>query len=194
MPLNWGVSKSLTTSDLLPGEMVKLLNLLIDDKQHDRIPLAGSENEPLALDDFIYVDIVVTNEKCAEARSWLENRDAKLGDGQYGIFSARLKVGLLLEAADIPGIERIELPSSLFRQDKARLVSRFTKASAKQSGTKLTGAGVCVGIVDSGVDWRHGDFRTADGETRLDKFMWYLGSLDVAEYKRFEINQALMGK
>lgn len=35
----------------------------------------------------------------------------------------------------------------------------------------LTGKGVVVGIIDSGLDWRHPDFRRPDGSTRI-KFLW----------------------
>ncbi|MDE2058529.1 MAG: S8 family serine peptidase [candidate division NC10 bacterium] len=35
----------------------------------------------------------------------------------------------------------------------------------------ITGKGVVVGIIDSGLDWRHPDFRRRDGSTRI-KFLW----------------------
>ncbi len=34
-----------------------------------------------------------------------------------------------------------------------------------------TGAGVLVGVVDSGIDWNHADFQTSGGDTRI-KFIW----------------------
>ncbi|MBU0741542.1 S8 family serine peptidase [bacterium] len=35
----------------------------------------------------------------------------------------------------------------------------------------LTGEGVIVGVVDSGIDWRHGDFVNEDGESRI-MYLW----------------------
>ncbi|MBC8423730.1 S8 family serine peptidase [bacterium] len=83
----------------------------------------------------------------------------------------------------------------------------------------LTGKGVIVGVVDSGIDWRHGDFRTPGGETRI-MYLWdmvdtsyddsggtigneapvgvdYMGlDLDIRQgalYTRDDINAALQG-
>jgi len=47
------------------------------------------------------------------------------------------------------------------------------KAPDARSAYNVTGRGVIFGSIDSGVDWRHGDFRRADGSTRF-KFFWDL--------------------
>lgn len=46
-----------------------------------------------------------------------------------------------------------------------------SKALAARTNFNLTGRGVMVGLIDSGIDWRHGDFRTAEGKTRI-KALW----------------------
>jgi subtilisin family serine protease len=51
---------------------------------------------------------------------------------------------------------------------RANLV-RSRNPDGSFSGT--TGKGVIIGIIDSGVDWRHLDFRKPDGTTRI-KFLW----------------------
>ena len=64
-----------------------------------------------------------------------------------------------------------------------------------------TGAGVLVGVIDSGIDWRHDDFRNANGTTRI-KAIWDLygagsppptGFTDGAEWDENEINASLTG-
>jgi len=66
-------------------------------------------------------------------------------------------------------------------------------ASARQRFA-VSGKGVLVAIIDSGIDWRHQDFRTAEGKTRI-KYILDL-SLSGAYYggrviTEAEINQAL---
>ncbi len=45
------------------------------------------------------------------------------------------------------------------------------KAPQARAEFNVTGSGVVIGVVDTGIDWRHGDFRTVDGKTRI-KALW----------------------
>ncbi len=73
------------------------------------------------------------------------------------------------------------------------------KAAQARSENNVTGKGVVVGMIDSGIDWRHGDFRNADGTTRV-KALWDMsdaagsGPGGVGRvYSEAEINNALQG-
>ena len=104
---------------------------------------------------------------------------------------------LLTGLADIPEIEYIEKPKRLY----------FARTAGKRSSCMtpvqrpplaLTGRGILVAMLDSGVDYRHPEFRNPDGTTRI-RALWdqsiqgsppngyYLG----AEFTREQINEAL---
>ncbi len=65
-----------------------------------------------------------------------------------------------------PEVEYVEKPKELsFSVDHGRRAScMLDTGSGNVSGS---GAGVFVGIVDSGIDFSHGDFRNADGSSRI---------------------------
>jgi subtilisin family serine protease len=46
-----------------------------------------------------------------------------------------------------------------------------TNSSVKFAAEKLTGKGVIVGVIDTGIDWRHEDFIKADGTSRI-LYLW----------------------
>ena len=70
------------------------------------------------------------------------------------------------EISRFPQIEYIEKPKRLFfAADQARAASCLSLV--QEGGMGLTGKGVLVGIVDSGIDYFHQDFRNADGTTRI---------------------------
>lgn len=102
-----------------------------------------------------------------------------------------------------PQIEFAEMPKRLYFQ-----VDQGTEASCIRSVQReidgepgLTGKGVLIGIVDSGVDYRHPDFQREDGTSRILKLWdqsapkeagrppegYFLG----VEYGEEEINRAL---
>ena len=94
-------------------------------------------------------------------------------------------------------IEYVEKPKRLFfAVNQARAVSCITQVQI--SPWNLSGQGVLVGIVDSGIDYRHSDFIKEDGTTRILRLWdqtvpgnppkgYALGS----EYGPEQLNQAL---
>lgn len=78
-------------------------------------------------------------------------------------------------------------------------VNASIKAPDARSAFNVTGRNVVVGIVDSGIDFRHGDFLTSDGKTRI-KALWDMsdaagtGPNGVGKvYTSSEINSLLAG-
>lgn len=98
----------------------------------------------------------------------------------------------------LPEIEYIEKPKSLFFQvEEGRRVSCVD--SVQESGPALTGKGVLVAVIDSGIDYALRDFRNPDGSTRIYS-IWDQSAADGrppegynvgAEYTKERINEAL---
>ena len=103
------------------------------------------------------------------------------------------------ELAGFPEVEFIEKPKSLyFQTDVGRQASCIDTVQTPPYG--LTGRGVLVGIVDSGIDYENPDFRNEDGTTRIVSLWdqsvsgnppdrYAVGS----EFTREEINAVLAG-
>ena len=94
-------------------------------------------------------------------------------------------------------VEFVEKPKRLYFQlFQEKEASCIRSVQAGRNG--LTGRGILVGVVDSGVDFFHPDFRNADGTTRILK-LWDQsipgnppeGYRIGTEYTKEEINEAL---
>jgi subtilisin family serine protease len=92
------------------------------------------------------------------------------------LFGARLPLSALgaLQADGrvryIQAAHRIPPTNDLAMQDiRASLVRTFNGGVF----TGATGSGVIVGVFDTGIDWSHGDFKNADGTTRI-LYIWDL--------------------
>lgn len=84
-----------------------------------------------------------------------------------GIITASLPVSQINGATSAEGVGRVEL---------ARRVKKFNDVSHTLAGMNIpnagtsnapSGAGVIVGVIDSGLDYKHPDFRDADGNSRV---------------------------
>lgn len=97
----------------------------------------------------------------------------------------------------LPEVEFVEKPKSLyFQADVGRQTSCID--TVQSAPYDLTGQGVLIGIVDSGIDYRNPDFRNEDGTTRI-AYLWDqsisgnspAGYAAGSEFTREDINAAL---
>lgn len=98
--------------------------------------------------------------------SGLESPDVRVVPllGDYAVVTLPEKE--IQKFTSIPEVEYVEKPKSLyFSTNMGRSVSCIN--TLQNQGLKLTGKGVIVGCVDSGVDYTHEDFRNPDGTSRI---------------------------
>lgn len=112
--------------------------------------------------------------------------------GGYAIVRIRPELApLLLSAKEILWTE---VPSRVYTEvTNGRRAACVTALQAENPG--LTGRGVLVAIIDSGIDYTHPDFRNEDGTTRI-AALWdqTAGDLGGVLYTREQINAALGGE
>ncbi|MDZ7316397.1 MAG: S8 family serine peptidase [candidate division KSB1 bacterium] len=108
---------------------------------------------------------------------------------------ADLPLSALQRVAELPNVVYVEAP----HPDRAALDKSTVAVNAVKARNQrgVTGRGVIVGIIDSGIDWTHYDFRKPDGTTRI-KAMLDLsrsGAVYGGEaYDERQINEALEGR
>lgn len=99
--------------------------------------------------------------------------------------------------SDCPAVEYVEKPKRLFFQvENGKKASCITPV--QRPPLSLTGQGVLVAVIDSGIDYENEVFRNADGTTRI-RNLWDQtipgnppeGYVIGTEYTREEINEAL---
>ena len=61
----------------------------------------------------------------------------------------------------------VELPRNLFYETEAARIASCIPAVQRENGLNLTGKGVLVAVLDSGIDYAHPDFCTNEGKTRI---------------------------
>ena len=97
-----------------------------------------------------------------------------------------------------PQIESLELPKELYIVSAYNLISTCVAPVQRPGEYGLTGKGVIVAVIDSGIDYTHPDFRKEDGSSRI-LWLWDQTEQGVppagfsagAEYSRAQLDEAL---
>lgn len=95
-------------------------------------------------------------------------------------------------------IENLEFPKNLYITSQFNLISTCVSSVQDNRNLNLTGRGVVVAVIDSGIDYTHFDFRNKDGSSRI-LYIWDqtamgsppMGFTSGAEYSQEMINNAL---
>jgi subtilisin family serine protease len=119
--------------------------------------------------------------------------------GPYIVVSGSIPLDRLSDIERIGSVRRIE-SSRLLTPELDRCVSEVKADRLHSSDPAVKGAGTIIGIIDTGIDFRHPDFLNEDGTTRILHF-WNQnappspeGSVPYGrEYNRTQINAALEG-
>lgn len=96
-------------------------------------------------------------------------------------------------------VEHLELPKNLYFEGPNNISASCINAVQRTNGYNLSGKGVIVAVIDSGIDYMHPDFRNSDGTSRI-LFIWDqtangtppIGFYSGAEYNNQQINSAIL--
>ncbi|HEY3156470.1 MAG TPA: S8 family serine peptidase [Candidatus Eisenbacteria bacterium] len=115
----------------------------------------------------VIVDLIIEGDVPVEL---LRGKGIEVNTRIGRLMTARCPLPLLPELLDLPGIERVQVserckPNLNLSASDVGVTAVRTVPPPSFSGQ--TGSGVLVGDVDTGIDYAHGDFKKADGTTRL---------------------------
>lgn len=144
-----------------------LLNLALDSTARER---EKSWNLNVGYDEELKLWDVIVKYSGEEAGLYGEGITVVPLLGGYAIVT--LPESVLETYAERPQVEFVEKPKRLYFSDfQANTASCIRSVqnggSVPGNGRGLSGRGILMGIVDSGVDYRHPDFRNEDGTTRI---------------------------
>lgn len=117
-------------------------------------------------------------------------------DANYAIFT--LLLSDLPQLYSFNEIIYIELPKNLTYFLRESLNSSCITPVQRQTSFGLTGNGILIGIIDSGIDYTHPDFQNQDGTSRI-LFLWDQnldgnppqGFRNGSEFTKLQIDEAL---
>jgi subtilisin family serine protease len=130
--------------------------------------------------------------------AWIRLQGGRVVSGGARVLVAELPVAAIAALEEVPGVRRAEVPKILLpRLEECRGPATGLGSALDRHG--LTGEGVVIGVIDTGVDWSHPDFLDGNGESRIELFLHAGrdGGGDVSRYRTYgrqALNLALQGK
>lgn len=134
-------------------------------------------------------EIIVKHSGKLRERLWEQFPMVTMRDlsGDFAILDVPADV--VEDVINIEEIEYAEKPKRLyFAVNRAKAASCFLPVQSGSGAGNLSGCGVLVGIVDSGIDYFHEDFRREDGSSRI---LYLYDQVMDRVYTNEEINAAL---
>ncbi len=179
---------------------VRLMNVIEAVKQnqpsvHSNILAKHSSTEPL-------FSVIVHSPSIEEAKAI----DVQPMSFNGKLYTARITLDQLVELSNFSSVSYIEAPRMRYpKLDKSLIDMKVDKVHAGQvNSTVYKGKNVIVGIIDSGIDWKHLDFRS-DTDTTKSRILFLWDQTDTrsgvgpagynygAEYTQTQINNELDG-
>ncbi len=87
-------------------------------------------------------------------------------NGRFSLAAGTLPIDRIDDLATIPHVLRVEA-SQNFTRELHSSVSEISAAPLHSATTAFTGVGVVIGVIDTGIEYRHQVFRKADGTSRI---------------------------
>ena len=162
----------------------------------------GPASRPSATipDNLLTVKVLTALGKGKDALDKLRELEPEIDiiDINSDAFLVNLPKNRLEKLGEIESIKRAEAPRRLhFCLDKARGTATGTDV-ALTNLPDLRGSGVVVGVMDSGLDWRHEDFLEADlSSSRVELFVHAVhnkGKDQYTEHNKSDIESAIQGQ
>jgi hypothetical protein len=131
-----------------------------------RFDMGGAAAVAPAASDAVTLKLVVEPGAAYQVAQWVRGHGGEIASHGERVLVAAVPVSQLENLDSVKGLRRAEASRLMhMRLEDAR--GPTTGLDAALQTHPLTGQGVVVGVVDSGVDYTHDDFRNADGTTRL---------------------------
>lgn len=154
--------------------------------------------EPPPPPERVSLKLIVSEARARQVRDWVEENGGRVVSASNAVQLVELPSAKLADLNRVPGIRRAEAPRKLLRRlDHARAAA--TGLDEGLVSFPRSGLGVVVGVIDSGLDWRHPDFCHDDGATRLELFARasFNSQTETSNYAAFssaQLNAALAGQ
>lgn len=131
----------------------------------------ASENEmPEPASNNVTIKLIINPDSYDSVSDWLVSAGCEIVSGGPSVLVANIDVTQLKDLELVEGIQRVEASRRLeLRMQDAR--GPITNADTAISNHSLTGEGVVVGVIDSGVDWSHQDFIDVSNGSRIERFI-----------------------